>query len=363
MRIKVFNPASGLHDLGADTARDFDWPEELTDARTPDSWPVITELLADRVRSSTADFLRAIHPGNVGFLEMRAFQKGKPAAASQFVPLPLDDAGMKAVQTYARANGQRHNIYHAIATRRTNNSGKLDNCSDLNALYIEIDFKRGVPLLETWKTLKAFPLAPSFIVHSGGGLHVYWCLFQPLDLGKELDLARAYQWLSDLAHKLGGEPESTEPARVLRIPDTLNLKAEYGRTAPVVTLLCSDVDARYTFAQVVAVLGDADPSRSPASVVTTNPLPIDHGHDGRTRIKLARAWLERQSPAVQGAGGDKHTYQICATVAVGHDLDEDDAVEALRDWNARCEPPWSEPELRQKVRNPLAEIRRLHQSS
>src|SRR4030095_8390151 len=207
---------------------EFDSRQELIDDDSlPNAWPVVTELLADRVRPSTADFLKAIPPGSTGCLELRAFKKGKPAAGSKFVPLPLDDAALNAVLVYARANGLQHNVYHAVANRRTNTSGKLSNCSELHTLYIEIDFKHGVPLLDVWKKLRAFPLPASFIVHSGGGLHVYWCLAEPLNLGNDIDLARAYQWLSDLAYKLGGEPESTEPARVLRIPDTLNLKAEY----------------------------------------------------------------------------------------------------------------------------------------
>jgi putative DNA primase/helicase len=38
-------------------------------------------------------------------------------------------------------------------------------------------------------------------------------------------------------------------------------------------------------------------------------------------------------------------------VAVGHDLPLDDAFEALKEWNARCSPPWSERDLRTKIRN------------
>lgn len=79
---------------------------------------------------------------------------------------------------------------------------------------------------------------------------------EPIDLTTDLGLARSYQWLADLAHRLHGEPESTEPARVLRLPDTLNLKSEYGSTPPVVTLLCADATAAYTLDQVIAVLGE-----------------------------------------------------------------------------------------------------------
>ena len=91
----------------------------------------------------------------------------------------------------------------------------------------------------------------------------------------------------------------------------------------------------------------------PAASVVTNPTPVDHGLDQKIRIRLARTWLKRQSPAIEGQGGDKHTYQVCCGTAIGHDFDEHDALEALRDWNAHCEPPWSEAELRQKIRNAI----------
>src|SRR5262249_44333661 len=158
-------------------------------------------------------------------LEIRAFgNAGKPERL--FVSQPLTQAGFNQIQAFARAHACR-DLYHAIASRQTDRSGSLDNCSFLYALYIEIDLKRGVPLRETWNRLRAFPLPPSAVVHSGGGLHVYWSLAEPLDLRNARGRERAYAWLGALAHRLGGEPESTEPARVLRIPDTFNLKPAY----------------------------------------------------------------------------------------------------------------------------------------
>ena len=80
--------------------------------------------------------------------------------------------------------------------------------------------------------------------------------------------------------------------------------------------------------------------------------PVGEGI-GPRRVKMARGWLEHQPHAVEGQNGDALTYRTCCAVAVGYDLGEDDAVHALHDWNARCEPPWPEPELRQKVRNAI----------
>lgn len=59
------------------------------------------------------------------------------------------------------------------------------------------------------------------------------------------------------------------------------------------------------------------------------------------RIERALRWLAERDPAVQGQGGSAHTMGICAVVTRGFALERDeDALEALADWNDRCVPPW-----------------------
>ncbi len=295
-----------------------------------------------------AEFLRALHPGSEGCLELRAFREGAPQHPRQFIPLPLSNAALQKVREFCRHNAAL-NLYHAIATRKDGSSGRLENCSRLHALYIEIDFKRGVPLREIWQRLHAFPLPPSVVAHSGGGLHVYWLLAEPLNLQNDLGVAQTYAWLGALQHRLGGEPESVDPARVLRIPATPNLKPQYGARAPIVTLLTYDWSRRYGLADVRRVLGDPETVEPAAQ----GGDPIDHGASVPERVSRARAYLASQAPAIEGGGGDARTFEVCCAVALGHDLAEDDSLLALRDWNARSTPPWSDRELRQKVRNAI----------
>ena len=51
--------------------------------------------------------------------------------------------------------------------------------------------------------------------------------------------------------------------------------------------------------------------------------------------------------------GDSETYRVCCAVAHDHDLGENDAFEVLRDWNRRCDPPWPEGKLREKIRGAI----------
>ena len=85
----------------------------------------------------------------------------------------------------------------------------------------------------------------------------------------------------------------------------------------------------------------------------------DDGADGVSRdvrdaapavVDRAVAYLSTRDPAIEGAGGDAHTYATaCAVRDMG--LSAKQAFEALDEWNSRCSPPWSQDDLWQKVLN------------
>ena len=71
----------------------------------------------------------------------------------------------------------------------------------------------------------------------------------------------------------------------------------------------------------------------------------------RSPAERARAYLSRVPPAVAGHHGDLHTFQTCCRIVRGFALDDDEALAVLAEWNARCQPPWTERELREKIRS------------
>lgn len=69
-----------------------------------------------------------------------------------------------------------------------------------------------------------------------------------------------------------------------------------------------------------------------------------------TTIERARAWLANTPPAISGASGHNSTFAVCTALVHGFGLDTADAMDLLmRDWNPRCQPPWSERDLARKV--------------
>lgn len=91
----------------------------------------------------------------------------------------------------------------------------------------------------------------------------------------------------------------------------------------------------------------------PAEPVRTPNLPaIDrHRVDSTTDVeRRALAYLDKLPPAISGNGGHAATYTAATVLVHGFEIDPERALSLLLDhFNPRCDPPWSEKELRHKV--------------
>ncbi len=89
-----------------------------------------------------------------------------------------------------------------------------------------------------------------------------------------------------------------------------------------------------------------------AAVRNRNPQAVDrHRVDSPSDIeRRALAYLDKLPPAISGNGGHAATYAAATVLVHGFEIDPDRALSLLLDhFNPRCEPPWSEKELRHKV--------------
>jgi len=84
------------------------------------------------------------------------------------------------------------------------------------------------------------------------------------------------------------------------------------------------------------------------------PVPRPPSPGRPSGFDRARAWLEKREPAIEGAGGDAHTFATACSLVRGFDLEDSDALALLQEWNATCRPPWTFEELAEKVRNARA---------
>ena len=66
-------------------------------------------------------------------------------------------------------------------------------------------------------------------------------------------------------------------------------------------------------------------------------------------IERARSYLRKCPPAISGQGGHNSTFKVASILVNGFCLDEGTAMVLLQEWNQRCQPPWTDAEIRHKL--------------
>ena len=121
------------------------------------------------------------------------------------------------------------NLYFGVATR--NGGGTKEHIVNIPAVWCDVDFKQ-TPREIIADRLKNFPFKPSIIIKSGGGIHLYWFLKEPASKG---DISLVEDINHRIAAALGGDTNSCDAARVMRVPDTLNRKYDPPKRCEVVS--------------------------------------------------------------------------------------------------------------------------------
>ena len=104
-------------------------------------------------------------------------------------------------------------------------------------------------------------------------------------------------------------------------------------------------------AACVKALADAVIVRRGGSVAGNSPtVPAVRPTDATDVETRAIAYLAAMPPAVSGSGGHSQTYAAATALVHGFGITADRALAILTaEYNPRCNPPWSEKELRHKV--------------
>ena len=73
------------------------------------------------------------------------------------------------------------------------------------------------------------------------------------------------------------------------------------------------------------------------------------GVAGASVLERARRYVERMPPAIAGAGGHSATFAVARKLVADFGLTDAEAWPILVEYNTRCQPTWSERELRHKL--------------
>jgi hypothetical protein len=75
--------------------------------------------------------------------------------------------------------------------------------------------------------------------------------------------------------------------------------------------------------------------------------------DPSSMVRRARAYVAKIEPAISGQRGHDRTFRCCCAMVQKFGLSFEQAWPLLLEWNERCQPPWSERELRHKLEDAL----------
>ena len=171
---------------------------------------------------------------------------------------------------------------------------------------------------------------PSYLLHSSRHrVHVFWRV-------SGFDIPRVEALQKQLALELKTDTAATSCSQLTRLPGLFNHKRH---PAELVTMVYGDVDRVYgplTFRQ-------QEYESMPTVVAGEHNVPADW------RLERARRYVVALPPAIAGSHGDLHTFRVCCRLVRGFALDDGEALALLQEWNARCQPPWTDRELEQKI--------------
>jgi hypothetical protein len=195
----------------------------------------------------------------------------------------------------------------------------LDVDRDLDAVLASIADRRDLP-------------PPSYVLRTSKNRgHVVWRT-HGLSIGDAEALER------HLAGELHTDQAATACSQLTRLPGYLNHKRSPAFRVNVAYGV--ERDRRY---------GPSDFPPSTRGAIETRRPAEQPSRVHRDVMERVRRYLAAVPPAVSGHHGDVHTFRVCCRLVRGFALSDAEALCALTGWNARCEPPWSERELIQKL--------------
>jgi len=276
--------------------------------------------------SIAISFLQTYHPDDWIALFLKSYASGR--VGQRVLPVAL--ATTCRIQDWLhRENESGMDLYvslNAVVPQQTSRHRAAIRA--VRHVFVDVD-RRSEHVLEAINRRPDLP-PPSYVLHtSPQRVHVLWRV-----TGFSRDTSEVLQ--RHLARELHADTAATSCAQLARLPGFLNHK--------YVTPCLVTLDDRH--AHRVYEPGDFPrPAASPSSAAVRAPrLRAD-------RIERARRYLAAVPPALAGHHGDTRTFRICCRLARGFALSDVEAVEVLREWNARCRPPWTDRELVDKLKS------------
>jgi hypothetical protein len=250
---------------------------------------------------------------------------------------PVSLVASNRFQAWLRAqSAKRFSVFVSVnAIRPQRKARTRDAVGEVRHVFLDAD-RDGQAVLAAITGRRDLP-APSYVLHSSPNrLHVFWRAS-----GFTKDGVEALQ--KQLANELGTDRAATSCAQVTRLPGFFNQKY---RPA-------SSVTVEYVWPRREFRPADFPRPADGPPPTTASAVPGQDSRRSQDIRERARRYLAAIPPAVAGNHGDAATFRVCCRLVRGFALNDGDALEALREWNVACSPPWSDDELRAKLASAL----------
>lgn len=209
------------------------------------------------------------------------------------------------------------NVYIGVYARGKRN-GTARGCNSTGGLWLDFDDMSKAEVLERVERV-GLP-KPSIIVNSGHGIHTYWVLNQRA--GNE-----ALKLIKIMAENTGADLKATDKARVMRLPDTMNVKGK-----PTLCKVVEFSHKKYKLKDIAEVLKVDLSKEEPAHTV-------DIGQVDRPCIKAM----------LQGAVKGHRNFalgRITKYLQITKGFTKAKALGVVIQWNKSCNPAKSNEEIK-----------------
>ena len=240
-----------------------------------------------------------------------------------------------------RLNDQGAGIF--VSVNPTAGGRKKTNITGLRGWHSDLDLKDATESFAP----ELLPIKPTMMVMTPNGWHPYWLSEVPMPCE---DQARRGEHEAELKaiclalKPFGADKRTSDVTRVLRLPGYFHKKAE-----PRLVELVTASGPRYTREQIREAfpLEVKQPNNEPAS------KPAKGGGADLVHcevLKRAGAYLSTIPGGIQGSNGSGMTFAAALKTITRFNLSESEATDLMvRFHNPKCDPAWSEAELRRKV--------------
>jgi hypothetical protein len=166
--------------------------------------------------SQCIDFLGAIFEPE----DIIEFRPLPPAAGRRWAPLPEIPDIVEWLERINKDENQRAHAYFGANPRRAIGASQAEGVALARCLFA--DFDGGVVVEDALSRVKAagYPM-PTAILESGGGVHCWWRLEQPVD-----DAELWHLRMKAMAAALGSDQSICDWPRIMRLPGFVNWKHE-----------------------------------------------------------------------------------------------------------------------------------------